>query len=160
MRNSTVRSIYVCSTCRPSPMEHWTTLSLLMNIYFCALSLSLSLYLSFYVYSICKCVHPVQCTTNCLVGFWISIFHRLLGFVCIHIANRCYVFQIAIMITSSATPMILPATSMLQLLGRTYDESISLTSKYNQVTLLSFIFSSLSLSLWSCPSDATKAPHA
>ncbi|CAF0755286.1 unnamed protein product [Adineta steineri] len=39
------------------------------------------------------------------------------------------------MITSSTSPIIIPISSVIQVLGRNYDESILLTSKYNQSLL-------------------------
>ncbi len=52
-------------------------------------------------------------------------------------------FRFLIMITSSSStttsPIIIPISSVLHVLGRNYDESILLTSKYNQVIFLFYI---------------------
>jgi hypothetical protein len=50
-----------------------------------------------------------------------------------------YISDFLIMITSTTTttsPIIIPISSAVHVLGRNYDESILLTSKYNQVIFL------------------------
>jgi hypothetical protein len=46
-----------------------------------------------------------------------------------------------IMITSTTSPIIIPVSSAIRVLGRNYDESILLTSKYNQVIFLFYVIS-------------------
>jgi Na+-driven multidrug efflux pump len=41
--------------------------------------------------------------------------------------------------TTTTSPVIIPISSVLHVLGRNYDESILLTSKYNQVIFLFYI---------------------